>query len=440
MPSPPPDPPDRLTLTPAQARAVDAILGAGDGAADPAAPPATALPTLPKILALLDLPLEPIDPERRRLLIDITMARVMRSAESDSAGRIGIEPAHEASPSLSTASATELDAAAEAGWSTSNPRLSALLSALDAAPIPTDSARRRLVGSTLDRIQSESESRFRLRIPDAELAPRARRRITLSDILAAAACVGLAGLILAPMVVNARAVNRETVCAMNMGRAGLGFSLFANDHDGALPSVQTFDGIAPAPAAPGAIGPAWPSSPQRVLTLAIRTDAQGRPLAAWWSVGADPASHTANLFTLVRGGYVSTTDLACPGNETAQTNFAPGATDWANPDAVSYSYQLFGPETPRWFSGHTKVVLADRSPVVDRARRGETPDPLAPSTNHPSRGQNVLFNTGAVTFLNRPVLDNGDNIWLPRSLEGVASPQLNGAELPATETDAFVGP
>ncbi len=429
----PPEPPDRFTLTPAQARAVDAFLGEGEafpGQAS-ASPPIPHRPAVDRLLSLLDLPTEPIDPEQRRLLIDITMARVMRSRELDSAGRIGVEDAAavENVPALAPASADELDRAADAGWSTGNPRLAALLHALDAAPIPADSSKRRLIESTAARALAESD-RLRFRLPEAELAPRARARMRLTDVLAAAACVGLGGVILAPMVVNTRAVTRETVCAMNMGRAGLGFSLFANDHDGALPSVSTFEGLPRSAAAPQG----------RLLTLAIRTDPQGRPIAGWWSVGADPSSHTANLFTLVRAGYVAPSDLSCPGNESAQVTFAPDATDWAAPEGVSYSYQLFGPDTPRWFSGHTKVVLADRSPVVERARRGETPDPLAPSANHPSRGQNVLFNTGAVTFLSRPVLDNGDNIWLPRSLEGLAAPRLNGAELPAAETDAFVGP
>ncbi len=394
-----------------------------------------------RLLALLEPSgVEKRDAERDRLLIDVTMARVLRSRDTDLAGRIGSE--HEGALRLSETSAAALDAAADADWSAADPRLSALLSSLDSAPPVTASSKDRLVQSTLDRIQS-TMPRMRFRVSEEELAPRSRMRMTLNDVLAAAAAVGLAGVVIAPMVVNARATTRETVCAMNMGRAGLGFSLFAADHDGAMPSVFANETggrrAAPMTASYQQGGSVSFDAQPMPITVAIRTDAAGRPLD-WWLVGTSPTSHSANLFTLVRAGYASASDLTCPGNESAQKTFDKSATDWATPEGVSYSYQLFANDTPRWSTGHAQVVLADKSPVIDRARRGETPDPTAPSTNHAARGQNVLFNNGAVQFLTRPVLESGDNIWLPQNLERLPSPTLRGVERPQSESDAFVGP
>lgn len=436
------DSPQAPRLEAASAQAIDRLLESG---LDPSAAAASSPESrVLRLLSLLEPAAERRDQGREQLLIDVTMARVMRSRDTgaDLAGRIGADD-DDSAARLTESSATAVDAAAESAWSSADTRLASLLSALNAAPIGAGSAKDRLVQSTLDRIQS-TMPRLRFRLSEEELAPRSRMRITLNDVLAAAAAVGLAGVMIAPMIVNARATTRETMCSMNMGRAGLGFSLFAADHDGALPSVTAFE-TAGRRAVPMQVNQratqqaATFTSAPAPITVAIRTDANGRPLG-WWLVGAGPASHSANLFTLVRGGYASTSDLTCPGNDTAQSTFDRRATDWSTPEGVSYSYQLFASDTPRWSTGRSQVVLADKSPVVDRARRGESPDPTAPSANHASRGQNVLFNSGAVQFLSRPVLDSGDNIWLPRNLESVANPTLRGVERPQGESDAFVGP
>ncbi len=420
-----------LSLDAASATIIDRLLDQREEQADTDTRFAPVDSRVLRLLSLLDPPADKQDAQRDRLLIDVTMARVLRSRDTDLAGRIG--SSEEPGPKLLEHDAAALDAATESGWSTPDPRLASILAALDADPLATASSRERLVQSTLDRVQS-SMPRMRLRVGDEELAPRSRMRITLTDILAAAAAVGFLGVVISPMIVNARATTRESVCSMNMGRAGLGFSLFAADHDGALPSVNAYETAGRRATLVGET-----RQQQAPITVAIRTDASGRPLG-WWFVGAGPASHSANLFTLVRGGYASASDLTCPGNATAQSQFAAGSTDWATPEGVSYSYQLFASDTPRWYSGRASVVLTDKSPVIDRARRGETPDPLAPSNNHVSRGQNVLFNTGAVQFLTRPVLEDGDNIWLPRNLERLPSPTLRGAERPQSDSDAFVGP
>ncbi|MBL8746179.1 MAG: hypothetical protein JNK58_07470, partial [Phycisphaerae bacterium] len=200
---------------------------------------------------------------------------------------------------------------------------------------------------------------------------------------------------------------RETMCAANLARAALGFSQYASDHRDRLPqSRSSFLG------------------------------------GTWWDVGTHDRSHSANLYLLVKGGYASLADLSCPGNAGAPTmtnEHSVAASDWKSADEVSFSYQLPGPGRLGWNSGAHFVVLADRSPVVRRSRFGEKTDPEESSRNHAGRGQNILFADASIRFYPRPVLENGDNIWLPALRTGSGSP-LTGRETPATDQDAFVGP
>jgi hypothetical protein len=94
------------------------------------------------------------------------------------------------------------------------------------------------------------------------------------------------------------------------------------------------------------------------------------------------------------------------------------------------------------------VVSADRSPVVLRAVRGQLMDPFANSPNHQGAGQHVLYNDGSAGWLRMPVLEAGDNIWLPRAVEirleqmtgrGPIQP-LSGTEIPGGADDVFLGP
>jgi hypothetical protein len=207
------------------------------------------------------------------------------------------------------------------------------------------------------------------------------------------------------MLAGAREEARSAQCASNLSRAGFGFSLYGADHRGALP----------------------------------RTEAGFRG-GTWWDVGRADRSHSANLFLLVRGGYASLADLSCPGNHAAPTADAhPHALDWSSPEEVSFSYQLPSRGATSWTMGSRRVLLADRSPVVVRARRGEVPDPLASSPNHGGAGQNILFGDASIRFQALPTLPSGDNIWLPGRAEGPPR-RLTGREAPFTSDDAFVGP
>jgi hypothetical protein len=177
----------------------------------------------------------------------------------------------------------------------------------------------------------------------------------------------------------------------------------------------------------------------------------------WWDVRRDqPVSNSANLYTLARTSYARLSELACPGNKSAcrQASCEPGAMDWASLDEVSYSYQImFGPYRPSWNAPTRHVILADRSPVVRRAVNGEPIRPDENSMSHAARGQHVLFSDGTAQWLRSPILEGGDNLWLPKpvriEIQGISVHAvgnnaevltIQGRELPRDQSDAFVGP
>jgi hypothetical protein len=165
-------------------------------------------------------------------------------------------------------------------------------------------------------------------------------------------------------------------------------------------------------------------------------------LTTWWNVGAPERSHSANLYQLVSGDYARIADLACPGNHLAPVDCRDEhAEDWNSHEEVSYSYQLFGGRTePRLHDLGRAVLLADKSPVVVRARRGERVYAQERSHNHNGAGQHVLLTDGSTLWLTQPETPWGDNLWLPEELRGIEGLRLRGVELPSRAGDAFVGP
>ena len=142
--------------------------------------------------------------------------------------------------------------------------------------------------------------------------------------------------------------------------------------------------------------------------------------------------------------------LACAAQLTDECReLGDDAWDWKNISQVSVSFQnMFARERPKWSQNNTVVVLADASPVIRRAMRGEMIYPFENSANHMRRGQNVLKSDGSALWLKTPVLANNDNIWLPRPIEQIiarmtkpyeAEP-LHGTESPVAADDVFVGP
>jgi hypothetical protein len=235
-------------------------------------------------------------------------------------------------------------------------------------------------------------------------------------LISVAALFLIASAVIAPMVGFVRGKSQQANCTAGLG-LGLhnSFAAYANDYRESLP-------------------------------LATASAAGSN----WWNIGKPEQSNSANLFTLLRAKYAKAADLACPGNATAcRENPAPGAMDWTCSDAISYSYRnQFTADRVNWNTSNDVVVLADRSPVIVRAMRGQWINPFANSDNHAGRGQNVMLNNGSVQWMSTPVMKDGDNIWLPRTLEDaiarlqnptVAEP-LQGNETPAGKADVFLTP
>lgn len=326
---------------------------------------------------------------------------------------------HRGELTLSPADGAALDALVESGWSTS--RVSAehvmraglieslfdLLGAPTAEELTCD--RESLLGATMLEIERSDAAQAAGQIV---ISPHARRlpRFRLADLLSAAAIFLIATSILWPMVTGLRHENMRVANAARMANAGLGFALYANDHQGKMPMAES----SYAGRAPGVV---------------------------WWNVGTPNQSQSAHLFVLTKTGYASLEDLASPTNPVAPIRLDVSTLDdWRTPDEVSYSYQLLGPGLVRWSTPSRQVVLADRSPVIEQARAGVPVNPLLNSFAHRGAGQHVLFNDRSVRWFDSPFTSWGDNIWLPRSLERRLNATLRGNELPDGQDDAFVGP
>ena len=310
-----------------------------------------------------------------------------------------------------------LEALIESGWDASKTprlfheragRIAALLSLLE--PVmeqgsAEDAGADDLTERTFRMVELSRANDRRKKTADAL---RVRSRYSLRDIASVAAMILVVCSIGWPLISNLREGVRQSECAANMNAAGLGFTLYANDHKGQLPR-------------------------QTKRLSATHSN-------AWWNVG-EGRSNSANLFVLASEGYCTLGHLACPGNHSAATGLDHHEhQDWRKHEEVSYSYIIQGRRPHRWEGSARVVVLADRSPVIERARMGEEFDPEARSRNHRGRGENALFNDGSVVWLMHPVLENGDNIWLPGSIEASGSLRLKGTERPSREGDSFVGP
>ncbi len=241
--------------------------------------------------------------------------------------------------------------------------------------------------------------------------PEIAGRIRLADLMSIAAVLVVGVSVIWPMLTSMREAHYKTVSSARMAAAGNGMAAYAANY-GALPQASA--------------------------SLA------GDP---WWEVGENPAhSNSANLFTLARDGFVEVAQLASPTNPQAPTSVTgEDASDWGSLDEVSYSYRnMFGGKNEAFNITPTSAMLADRSPIVPPSRRGETARADANSRNFAGRGQHVLFGDGSVVWITSPILENGDNIWLPGSVERDLARDgrstLRGRETADGPEDAFLVP
>jgi len=237
--------------------------------------------------------------------------------------------------------------------------------------------------------------------------------------LGAAAAILLIGLSLIwPIATRSRRDASQITSAANLAAAGEAFGRYGADHDQALPRY---------PVQPG---------------------------DAWWRVGqAAPRegrvrSNSAHLFLLIRGRYLHPDKLACPTNPYANAGLDPAGFDWPDPRAVSYSYQnQYTPEVLTLEDCRRLGILANRNPLFEiRVRRTEDgaarfvfrkdrPADTA-SDAFDNRGQHVLFGDGTVAWREKPIMPNGDNIWLVTGQQDA----YDGDESPADANDSFLVP
>ncbi len=365
-------------------------------------------------------------------LVDATMARVLSAGKAEA-------PLGTNVTELSVADSAALDAMVDSGWraegvgpihSARAVKMAALFANLD--PAQAESFEREdLISRTMTRVLTAERALGRagrgVAVEGDMVLARRPGGFRLADMVSVAAMLFVAASIVWPAVGAARDRSMRADCVSNMNTAALGFSLYGADHRSELPMTER---------------------------AAERLYLNGGPAAAagegspgggrWWHVGDPTSSHSANLFVLARGQYVTLGELACAGNPLAAQHLDLEANrDWRSSEEVSYSYQLFGRQKPQWTMASRAVVLTDRSPIVERAKRGERFDPHANSLNHRGKGQTVLFNDGDVEWMETPVLTGpggADNMWLPRYLTGRSDATLRGYERPDGVGDAFVGP
>jgi len=414
---------DGTRLSEHDGAAVDALFGNGFGEVSDTAPNSLEATKLRSLVGMLALP-DDLIAEGRELTIELTLARVLSAERTRTANAAG---GSFVDGDLSPGDDDALEALIEAGLDVGRvptslraraARQLALLSALD-GPAPSSADRDTLVARTLGGIQSaieRDEARFEVASGSAQSQGMGwRPRFRIGDLVTAAAMLLIGFGVLAPIANGVQGYSRRMDCQTNMSAAGLGFGLYANSNKDALPMAT------PSPA--------------------------GR---LWWGVGkGEEQSNAANLYMLARTGNARLADLACAGNARAIAADCPeDSRDWGCIEEVSYSYQnLFAAERPNW-NGMRTIVIVDRSPVILRAVKGRPIDPVENSPNHGGRGQAALYNDGSVEWLRSPVLQSGDNIWLPRRVEQIireltrprAADPLRGTESPEGADDVFVGP
>ncbi len=260
-------------------------------------------------------------------------------------------------------------------------RVSALVSLLGLlSDYPVDDADDTLVYATLARIDRREEERTaRMTLGPETSEIRRGRRIHIPDFITVAAVMLIAASVLWPLMSHARRASIDEGCNNNLRALGYAFSTYAADYDGAVPVA----------------------------------------MMAGSHLSWDTVRNVLNLAPLIDKDYCEQSHLDCPGNDIHYR--------------TSYSYQWQLPSFRlTWDANPTMVVLGDRNPVIDAARRGTIVAPLTVSLNHSERGQNVLFSDGSTPWIEKPVVGR-DNIWLP---EGANS--LRKGQNPKNANDVFL--
>jgi hypothetical protein len=239
-------------------------------------------------------------------------------------------------------------------------RMLSMLGLLDGYPV--EDASETLIDATLAQIdQYELNQSQRMRIETSEIETTSRGfRIRMPDFISVAAMVLIAASVFSMIINHTRAQSISNQCASNMAQVGFGLVRYAADNNGQAPTTTAtkvasmFGGLVP-----------------------TRTDPD----------------------KLVAQGYCKDYHLNCPGH---------------GDNGGGFSYQTQPAEI--WeairMQGQLIIVLSDLNPILESMLAGKAFDPLTPSKNHGSLGQNQLRDDGSTASLKGLPVVGKDKIWI----------------------------
>lgn len=366
-------------LSEADQAALDAMFASGEGAR-------AADSRVARLLALLGSGTSKID----RSLSDVTLARIMlESIKAERTKDQSLDHAG-AEPTLCPRDADALDAWELARFDASktpggvreraerHQSLRELASGRSGAQ--ADDQGLSLVERTMSRIEAVPARSLKF-VPITEMGGGGVPWMRWRELVSVAAVLLIAASVVWPVASAVRDRSRRMACASNFGTVAAAMAKYANDNHESMPIATA-----------------------------------GFGASQWFNVQPQaPTANSANLYKLPLTGYSKLKDLACPGNPQACLGDCPkGSFDWPSLSEISYSLQLLRGATPtKLTEPGRRVVLADRSPVVRRMAQDQPIDPWENSDTHGRQGQNVLYNDGSSEWMNTPVRDGWDNIWLP---------------------------
>ncbi len=377
------------TLSDADRRAIDALFGEGPSEDETRAR---------RVEALLALLSTPVSEEREReTRIAIT--------------RLATQRDHALTPTSAGAVDRYVDGVV--GASAADEQHARLAGMVTGGQAYDSASRGALIERTLGAIQREIDASEKRHIMDTPISPSGRFR--LADLVSMAAMILIAASVVIPVMGGMQSREMKMVCNNNLAGVAQGFGLYTGANRDTLPVATAGFG------------------------------------GSWMDVGTTPdRSNSSNLFVLVRNDYASLKDLACPTNPNALVEGdVHTMTDWHSLQEISYSYRVMpsgGLKATSVEQPDRVVLLADRSPVILRIAAGQPVRPEENTPNHDSRGQHILGLGGSSAWTVTPRLGQGDNLWLPRTVEQFIYEArdrlgiIKGNEAPSGPTDAFVAP
>lgn len=389
------------SLSPADAAAIDALMGATGGDPDRIA-------KARELMSLLSRGESDVNRDSR---IDAVIASVLRASRLKPAVPTELHPQDEEALEALVGESFDAREVPNALGARAR-RIDALLNTL-MTPVSAESDR----ASRIDAVMAKVSVAKTIKFPQPQAAETRRFSGRLADMVSIAAVLVLGFSLLWPVFSTARNYARQGRCTANLGNVAQALDAYESDHRGALPRATASFG--------------------------------GR----WWDVGEIKRSNSANLVVLPRAGYTSIDNLACPGNPGAcAESRVVEVGDWRKLDEVSYSYRLLQASSAASLKDPMSVVMADASPVIRRARAGQPIFPLENSANHDGTAQIALRLDGSAIRLATPVYRD-DNIWLPAFLEAALKQvadqmrsgrargtiEIRGDELP-TDGDIMLAP